>query len=259
MSKLVNFARDGEIATVILNRPESFNSFDLETIKEFADALVSIASDNEVRGVVISGLGKAFCAGGDLKWMIGSGKSPSNNIHELAGHFHRAVVEIRRMPKPVIAAINGVAAGGGFSLALAGDLRVMAESAVLRLAYISNGLCPDGGATFTLPRLVGLARAMEITAFDQPITAQQALAWGLATKVVPDGTAVTEALNMAHELAKMSLHAFGLAKQLLNDSWDTSMETQLERERAGIARCGAHPEGREGLKAFAEKRKPVFF
>jgi len=259
MSELIKIGRDGEIATVILNRPESFNSFDLDTIKSFADALVAIAADNEVRGVVLSGEGKAFCAGGDLKWMLGRGPDPSRNIHELAGRFHQAVVEIRRMPKPVIAAVNGVAAGGGFSLALASDFRVMAESAVLRLAYLSNGLCPDGGATFTLPRLVGLARALEIAAFDRPITAQQALTWGLAAKVVPDGAALTEALNLARELAKMSLHAFGLAKQLFNDSWDTSLETQLERERAGIAGCGAHPEGREGLQAFAEKRKPVFF
>jgi len=179
-------------------------------------------------------------------------------FHELAGHFHLAITEIRRMPKPVIAAVNGVAAGGGFSLALACDFRVMAKSAVLRQAYTSSGLCLDGGGTFNLPRLVGLARALEIAAFDQPIPAEQALAWGLATKVVDDGTALAAAIKMAEELAQKSLNAFGAAKELLTDSFDTSLETQIERERKALAACAEHPEGQEGLKAFSEKRKPRY-
>jgi 2-(1,2-epoxy-1,2-dihydrophenyl)acetyl-CoA isomerase len=162
------------------------------------------------------------------------------------------------MRKPVIAAVNGVAAGGGFSLALACDFRVVAQSAILRQAYTSSGLCIDGGGTFTLPRLVGLARAMEIVAFDKPISSEQALAWGLATKVVEDGRVLVEAWEMACELVEGSLHSFGWCKQLLTDSFHTAFETQIERERIGLSSCAAHPDGQEGLRGFAEKRRPIF-
>jgi 2-(1,2-epoxy-1,2-dihydrophenyl)acetyl-CoA isomerase len=162
------------------------------------------------------------------------------------------------MPKPVIAAINGIAAGGGFSLALACDFRVMAESAVLRQAYTSNGLCIDGAGSFILPRLVGMARAMEIMAFDKAISSEQALSWGLVTKVVKDGGTLEEATLMARELTQISLYSFGWSKKLLTDSLNTSFETHIERERRGLSSCAAHPEGQEGLRAFAEKRKPVF-
>jgi 2-(1,2-epoxy-1,2-dihydrophenyl)acetyl-CoA isomerase len=162
------------------------------------------------------------------------------------------------MPKPVIAAINGIAAGGGFSLALACDFRVMSRSAVLRQAYTSNGLCPDGGGTFTLPRLVGLARALEIVAFDVPISSEQAMNWGLVTRVVDDGKALSEAVDMAHELAKTSLSSFAWSKQLLTDSFGSALEAHLEHERTGICSCADSTEGKEGLKAFKEKRKPIY-
>lgn len=258
MTEQIKFRREDEVAVVLLNRPEKFNSFELETIQKFANHLISLGVDKEVRSVVISGEGKAFCAGGDLKWMLGYPHGPHAAIHELAARYHQAILEIRRMNKPVIAAINGIAAGGGFSLALACDFRVMARSAILRQAYTSSGLTLDGGGTFTLPRLVGLARALEIVAFDKPISSEQALEWGLVTKVVDDGQALEEAIKMAHELANISLNAFGLSKRLLTDSFDTSFETQLEWEREGISGCAAHPDGKEGIKAFTEKRKPVF-
>ena len=162
------------------------------------------------------------------------------------------------MGKPVVAAINGIAAGGGFSLALACDFRVMAESTVLRQAYTASGLSIDGGGTFALPRLVGLARALEIAAFDQPISSAQALAWGLVTKVVPDDTVIDEALSMLQGLAKSALHSFAWSKKLLTESLNNTLETQLELERQGISDCARHPNGQEGIKAFIEKRKPVF-
>jgi 2-(1,2-epoxy-1,2-dihydrophenyl)acetyl-CoA isomerase len=211
-----------------------------------------------VRGLVISGEGKAFCAGGDLKYFLGSPGGPGRAIHQTAGYFHQAILEIRRMAKPVIAAVNGVAAGGGFSLALACDFRVMGASAVLKQAYTSAGLSLDGGGSFTLPRMVGLARALEIVAFDRPISAEQALAWGLATRIVPDDQVLAAALDLAHELARRSLNSFGWAKRLLTDSFNSAFEAHLERERRGLATCAAHPDGQEGLQAFVEKRKPVF-
>ena len=258
MSESITVTSNNGISVVTLNRPEAFNALDLEMGETMARHLVALGSDRRARGIVISGSGKAFCAGGDLKWALSRDAGVGAAFHELAGHFHLAITEIRRMPKPVIAAVNGVAAGGGFSLALACDFRVMAKSAVLRQAYTSSGLCLDGGGTFNLPRLVGLARALEIAAFDQPIPAEQALAWGLATKVVDDGTALAAAIKMAEELAQKSLNAFGAAKELLTDSFDTSLETQIERERKALAACAEHPEGQEGLKAFSEKRKPRY-
>jgi 2-(1,2-epoxy-1,2-dihydrophenyl)acetyl-CoA isomerase len=258
MTKSIELKKDGEIAEVFLNRPETFNAFDLDMVELFSKYLINLAGDDSVSAVVISGQGKAFCAGGDLKWVYGFSGGPAAGFHELAARYHQAILEIRRMRKPVIAAINGIAAGGGFSLALACDFRIMAKGAILRQAYTANGLCIDGGGTFTLPRLVGLARAMEIVAFDQPISSEQALAWGLVTRVVEDGQVMEEAGHMARELSKSSLHSFGLCKELLTDSFHTTFETQIERERTGISQCGAHPDGREGLKAFAEKRKPIF-
>jgi 2-(1,2-epoxy-1,2-dihydrophenyl)acetyl-CoA isomerase len=134
----------------------------------------------------------------------------------------------------------------------------MDKSAILRQAYTSNGLCINGGGTFMLPRLVGLARALEIVAFDRPISSEQALAWGLTTGVVEDGRSVKEAVEMARELAGRSLNSFGWSKQLLTDSFNTAFEAHIERERAGLCSCAAHPEGKEGVEAFMEKRKPVF-
>jgi 2-(1,2-epoxy-1,2-dihydrophenyl)acetyl-CoA isomerase len=246
------------IATVLLNRPEAFNAFHQGLLDSFAEHVIRLGADEAVRAVVISGEGKAFCAGGDLKWALTFPGGPSVAFHVLAARFHLAIMEIRRMMKPVIAAVNGIAAGGGFSLALACDFRVMDRSAIFRQAYTSNGLCIDGGGSFMLPRLVGLARAMEIMAFDRPIFSEQALAWGLATQVVDDGKALEEATRMAQELAAGSLNSFGLSKKLLTDSFDSSFETHIERERTGLSSCAAHPEGMEGLRAFAEKRKPVF-
>lgn len=259
MASTVVVQQNGNIAKVLLNRPEAYNAFNYDLITDLAENLIALATDSTIRGVVISGEGKAFSAGGDLRWAVAySGGRVGAAFHALASRFHAAILEIRHMKKPVIAAVNGVAAGGGFSLALACDFRVMSRSATLRQAYTSSGLSIDGGGTFSLPRLVGFARALEITAFDEPIGAEQALAWGLATKVVEDGQALAEAVKMAQRLAATSLSSFAMSKQLLNSSFDTPLETQLEREREGLAHCASQPDGIEGLKAFVEKRKPSF-
>jgi 2-(1,2-epoxy-1,2-dihydrophenyl)acetyl-CoA isomerase len=254
----VEIEMDREIACLLLNRPETFNALNMDMAECLATHLIAIATNEKVRGIVVSGRGKAFCAGGDLKWAISFRQGPSSAFHELAGRFHQAILEIRRMSKPVIAAINGVAAGGGFSLALACDFRVMSKSALLRQAYTSSGLSIDGGGTFTLPRLVGLAKALEIAAFDKPISSEQALSWGLVTKVVEEGATMEEALKMAHELSRNSLNSFGWSKQLLTDSFNSSFEAHIERERLGLSQCATHPDGREGLSAFIEKRRPIF-
>jgi len=258
MSDTVRAEQADAITILVLNRPAAFNALETEMVGALVERLAALARDERVRGVVITGAGKAFCAGGDLRWMQAHPQGPAGAFHALAGRFHLGVLEIRRMAKPVVAAVNGVAAGGGFSLALACDFRVMAASAVLRQAYTSNGLSLDGGGTFALPRLVGYARAMEVVAFDAPIPAQQALDWGLASKVAADGKAVEEAVALAGRIAAGSLHSYGHAKRLLGEAFDTPLEVQLERERAALAACGAHADGQEGIRAFVDKRKPEF-
>lgn len=258
MAEPIRLKKESGIVEVVFNRPEAFNAFDLDMIEYLEKCLISLAMDDSVSAMIISGEGRAFCAGGDLRWALNFPGGLAAAFHELAARYHQAIMEIVRMRKPVIAAINGIAAGGGFSLALACDFRVMAQSAKLRQGYTSNGLCIDGGGTFTLPRIVGLARAMEVVAFDNPISSGQALAWGLVTKVVEDGRVLEEAWKMARELAEGSLHSLGLCKQLLIDSFDTPFESHIERERQGLSSCAAHPDGQEGLAAFLEKRKPKF-
>jgi 2-(1,2-epoxy-1,2-dihydrophenyl)acetyl-CoA isomerase len=258
MSDVVLATDRDSIAQLTLNRPASYNALNIETAQALTRALLDVGADPAVRGVIITGSGAAFSAGGDIKFVLAHPHGPAAAFHELATHVHVCVTEIRRLRKPVIAAINGVAAGGGFSLALACDFRVMAESARLKQGFTSNALCIDAGGTFTLPRLVGLARALEIAAFDEPIAADRALAWGLVTRVAPDSQLPEAALEMARALAEKSGHTFGHVKTLLTDAFDTPWETQLERERRGLAACAGHPDGLEGLHAFVEKRPPRY-
>jgi 2-(1,2-epoxy-1,2-dihydrophenyl)acetyl-CoA isomerase len=247
-----------KVTLLTLNRPEAYNAFDLPMVRELAESLIHAATSPEVAGLVITGMGKAFCAGGSLKWVLDQGGDYGAAFHSLAAYYHQAIVEIKRMPKPVVAAINGLAAGGGFSMALACDFRIMERSAVLRQGYTSNGLSIDGGGTYTLPRLVGMARALEIAAFDRPIPAEKALEWGLVTEVVPDGGSVERAMALMAELKARSLSSFSASKSLITDSFETNLEAQLEKEREMLSWCGGHPNGREGIEAFNEKRKPVY-
>lgn len=246
------------IATVALSRSEALNALNGEMARQLIDRLSALAVNGEAKVVVLTGHGRAFCAGGDLRWVRDRAGGPSAALHELAGIFHCSIAEIRRMDKPVIAAINGVAAGAGLSLALACDFRVMSERAVLRQAYTAAGLAIDGGGTFTLPRLVGSARALEIAAFDPVIDARKALEWGLVTRVAEEGQVVAEALAMAEDLMARSLTSFAWSKRLLRNSFERSLDLQLEREREAIATCAGLPDGREGIQAFIEKRKPSF-
>ena len=258
MTDVILAQQHESILEIDLNRPEAYNALNLDVMVALSDALAFAATDNSIKGIMITGKGRAFCSGGDLKWISQQAAEAGATLHRLAPQFHMAITEIRKMGKPVVAAINGIAAGGGFSLALACDFRVMAESATLRQAYTSSGLSIDGGGTFALPRLVGLARAMEIAAFDRPISSAQALEWGLVTRVVADNRVVDEALAMLQSLTKSALHSFAWSKRLLTESLNNTLETQLELERQGISDCAQHPNGQEGLKAFIEKRKPLF-
>lgn len=255
--KILAEIRD-RIAIVKLNRPQSYNALDLEMISELARHCIAYAKNDAVLGMIITGEGKAFCSGGDLSWASQFEGGLPAAFHELSSRFHQGILEIRRMRKPVVAAINGIAAGGGFSLALACDFRVMASTAVLRQGFTSNGLSMDGGGTFSLPRLVGFAKAMEILTFDKPISSSDALSLGLTTRVCEAGQLLDAAMALVNDVLKISLSSFGWSKQLLTDAFNTSFETHIQNERYALAACAAHPDGQEGIDAFLKKRTPIY-
>ena len=258
MREPLRIERSGDVAVVRFCRPGSYNAMDASLVAALAGAVEELAADASVRAIVFTGDARAFSAGGDLVSISSDRRGAAAAVRDLADKLHETIVRLRRMPKPVIAAIGGVAAGAGMSFALACDLRVMGRSSRMVLAYTSRGLSVDGGASFSLPRLVGLARSLELVALDEPISAERALEWGLATRVVDDGAVVEEALALARRLAKRSVHAFGAAKRLLVDSFGATLEEQLARETEALARSAAHPDGLEGLAAFRGKRSPVF-
>ncbi|HBF43670.1 MAG TPA: enoyl-CoA hydratase [Desulfobacteraceae bacterium] len=258
MDEPVRLEQFENIALVTLNRPKAYNSLNLEMLQSFSGILTKVALDPEVVGVIIAGEGKAFCAGGDLRWINACGENYAAALHELVACFHQGILEICHMPKPVIAAIKGIAAGGGFSMAIACDFRIMESSSILKQAYTSSGLSMDGGGSFRLPRIVGLARAMEIAVFDMPIDSKRAYSWGLVTEVVEDGQGIKRAVQMVKEMKKMSLSSFAASKKLITESFNTTLEAQLEKERELISWCGDQPDGREGIAAFLDKREPVF-
>lgn len=255
---VLSFA-DGPVTTLVLNRPQVLNAFDEATVMRLRERLVAVARDPLVRAVVLTGAGRAFCAGGDLQAALrASPERPGDSFYSLAAVFHQCIVEIRTMGKPVIAALNGPAAGGGFSMALACDLRIMSDVAFLQQAYTSNGLTIDGGGSFMLPRLVGAARALEMAFLDERLGAERALALGLVHRVVPAARLAEEAQALAAQLARRPTEVLGRVKGLINQAFDRPLEAQLEDERRQIAAAADSPEGREGLAAFVEKRAPDF-
>ena len=256
--KSVVIERHGEVAVIRLSRIDVHNAMDQTLLTELAAAVAKVSDDSSARAVVLAGSERAFSAGGDLGWITAHAEGAGAAVHELAGILHGAIVGIRRMEKPVVAAVRGVAAGAGFSLALACDLRVIGRSVRFVLSYGSRGLSIDGGASFSLPRLVGLARALEIAALDEPIFAERALALGIVTRITDDDRVEADAIALAGRLAGGSMHAFGTTKRLFVDSFDRTLEQQLDLEREALARCADHPDGREGLAAFCEKRAPAF-
>jgi 2-(1,2-epoxy-1,2-dihydrophenyl)acetyl-CoA isomerase len=258
MDTHIRFDHADGIGQITLNRPERYNALDIPTARELSEILIKCTSDHSIKGLLITGSGAAFSAGGDIRRAMSDPRGPAAVFHELATHVHIAITEIRRMRKPVLAAINGVAAGGGFSLALACDFRVMAESAQLKQGFTGNALCIDAGGTFTLPRLVGLGRAMEIAALDEPIDSHRALDWGLVNEVVPDDGLTDRARSLLNRVCEKSLHTFGWSKDLLNSSLETSLETQLAREREGLVACVSHPDGIEGMQAFLDRRNAEY-
>jgi 2-(1,2-epoxy-1,2-dihydrophenyl)acetyl-CoA isomerase len=246
--------KDG-IAHVTLARPDVANTMNLEFGHDILAAALKVEADPSVRAVVLTGSGKNFCFGGDLRGMVQSGGDVEGYLRELTTHLHAAIVHFTRMDAPVIAAVNGTAAGAGLGLALMADFTIAGTSSKFAPAYTGVGLTPDGSTTFLLGRAIGYKRAIELFLTNRVLSAEEALAWGLVNQVVPDEQLADAAGKLAQKLAAGPRGAFGLVKRLIADA-EPGLEAQLAREGRTIARQGASAEGREGIAAFLEKRKP---
>ena len=250
----VHVARADGVATLTLSRPDAFNALDLALGRDLFHAVLEADDDATVRALVVTGAGKAFCAGGDVKGFAENLDRIGALIKELTTYLHGAISRLCRSDKPVIMAINGVAAGGGMSLALAGDLVLAAESARFTMAYSRIAATPDGSSTYFLPRLVGLRRAMELYFTNRVLSAREAQQWGLVTRVVPDAELLSATQALARELAQGPTRAFGGAKRLFHQSTWESLETQMELEAQAIATSGRTDDFRAGVTAFAQKQ-----
>lgn len=249
---------DAGIARITLNRPAAGNALHLPLAQELAHAVLDCEQQPAVKVVLLTGNGPMFCAGGDLKAMAGYGAQPGLGVRELADALHRAIARLSRMEVPVVVAVNGPAAGAGLGLAMVGDIVLAAPGASFTMAYTRAGLSPDGGATHILPRLVGLRRAQELALTNRTLSAQEALDWGMLTRVAPDGALLDEAMAMCRRLAAGPKLAQGHVKQLLLCGQRNGLEEQLELESRAIARAADSDDGREGIAAFNAKRKPQF-
>lgn len=255
MSSILYKVENG-VAHIILNRPEKFNSFNREMALLLQSKIDEAAADTAVRCLLLTATGKAFCAGQDL----GETPEPTNLDFEtiLTERYNPIVVRLREINKPVVCAINGVAAGAGANLAIAGDIVIAKQSAVFIQAFINIGLIPDCGGTFMLPRLVGAQRAMALCLTGDKVNAEEAVKMGMIYKSVADEHFETESIALAEKLAQMPTEGIALTKQLINKSFEHTLTQQLEAEMRLQVAAGNTHDFKEGVNAFLEKRKPTF-
>jgi 2-(1,2-epoxy-1,2-dihydrophenyl)acetyl-CoA isomerase len=257
MTDTVLLERDGAVARITLNRPEVGNALDMPTARALMEAVVACDEDDAIRCVLLTGAGRLFCAGGDVAAFAAAGDQLPAFLKEITVYVHAAVARLMRMNKPVVTAINGSVAGAGIGLAILGDIALAHPKAQFALAYTGIGLSPDGGSTWLLPRLIGLRRAQELCLRNRRLTAEEAAAMGLVTRVV-EGDLMEEAMEVARDLARSATPALGVTRRLLLDSATASLETQLDAESRGIASLARTAQGKEGVAAFIEKRAPDF-
>lgn len=246
------------IARVTLNRPENGNAIDQRMASALLETALTCASDEAIRCVLLSANGKMFCVGGDVSAFSQNEANISGFLSELAGVLHLAMAQFAAMRKPLVTLVNGPAAGAGMSLAISGDIVLAARSSHFTTAYGAIGLTPDGGMTWTLPRLVGMRRAQELILTNRRVSAEEAAGMGLVTKVVGDDQLLAEGEEIARKLAGGAIQAMGAARMLLHESATTGFVGQMDREARSIAAAGRGEEGREGVTAFLERRKPNF-
>ena len=247
----------GAVATVTLDRPDVGNSMNLRFGADLLDVALRIKADPSVRAVVLTGAGRNFCFGGDLRDMVDSGRDITEHLRELTTNLHAALVLFMRMDAPVIAAVNGTAAGAGLGLVLMADIAIAATGSKFTTAYTGVALTPDGCNSFLLPRAVGYKRAMELMLTNRVLKADEALSWGVVNQVVADDEVVSTASALASRLASGPTGAFGGVKRLLGES-EPGLEAQLARESATISARGSTAEAGEGIAAFLAKRPPKY-
>lgn len=254
MFETIKFEINEGIAWLTLNRPEKLNAFTEQMNKEILKALENTAKSPDIRCLVITGEGRAFCAGEDL---AGLGEK-TNHGEILRKRYNPMVKQLADIEKPVIAAVNGVAAGAGASLALACDFRLASEKASFVEAFVHIGLIPDSGNLYYLPRLVGQAKALELAILGEKVSAEEAKAIGLVSKVISEENWQTEVVAFAERLANMPTKAIGLIKRYINESLNLSLDEMLEKEANGQRVAGLTRDHREGVASFLEKRRPQF-
>jgi len=256
MYKTVNLEIAEGIAQITLNRPEVYNAFNDDLSYELQDAIKVVSKDRDVRVVVITGAGRAFCSGQDLKSIKKSeNRSLSESIHK---RYNPIIKALRNMPKPVLCKLNGVAAGAGCSLALACDMIIASEQASLIEVFVHVGLVLDSGSSYFLPRLVGSAKAFELSTLGSKVTAEEAMKLGMVNKVVPAEELDTAVNELTGYYAKAPTKAIGLMKKMLNKSFHSDLDTMLEYEAYCQEIAGNTEDYKQGIAAFIEKRKPDF-
>lgn len=254
----VLLSREGAIAVVELNRPSAGNTINMALALSLTSVVEAIAADDTVRCVVLTGVGKLFCGGGDIGEMAEAGDEASSFLLKLATVLHDSIEKLSKMNKPLVVLVNGPAAGAGMSLAMSGDIVLAARSAHFTAAYSGIGLTPDGGMSWLLPRLVGLRRAQEIILTNRRIASSEAEEIGLVTRVVDYADLRAEGMAIAAALAAGPVSALGGAKHLLASAQTNDLTTQLVAEANRISEAGAEPEAREGVAAFRARRQPRF-
>jgi 2-(1,2-epoxy-1,2-dihydrophenyl)acetyl-CoA isomerase len=252
----ITLEQSGPIARITLNRPDVANGMNHTMTRELADAARRCDTD-ATKVVVLTGAGRFFCAGGDLK-SFANAPNRGQHIKGVADDLHRAISTFARMNAVLITAVNGTAAGAGFSIAVTGDIVLAAESATFTMAYTRVGLSPDGSSSYFLPRLIGITKTKELMLTNRTLSAQEASQWGLVTEVLPDDRVAARADELATQMASTASGSNGAVKALMLSTFSSGLEEQMEFESRVIADRAESADGREGVDAFMAKRKPEF-
>src|ERR1700739_1437695 len=253
----IGLEQSGPIARITLNRADAANAMNDTMTRELADA-ARRCDHSATKVVILTGVGRFFSAGGDLRAFASTTSTRGHYVKTIADDLHRAISTFARMDAVLITAVNGVAAGAGFSLAVTGDLVLVAESASFTMAYTAAGLSPDGSSSFYLPRLIGVRKTQELMLTNRTLSAAEALAWGLLTEVADGADLAARADALAEKIASGAKQSASAVKKLLLMSFDNGLEEQMEWEGRLIAECADSPDGNEGINAFIEKRRPTF-
>ena len=256
--EMILLKKEEAVGTIVLNRPKALNPVNKKTAQEISAALEDLKADPNIRSVILTGAGKAFSAGGDIREIENYTAQETMKFRDFMLVVKKMILDIRNTPKPVITAVNGLAYGVGFSLALSADVVLASENAGFCQVFVKIGLVPDGGSTFFLPRLIGFARSFPLVFSGDPISAKEALALGLVSKVVPPDKLEEEAIALARKLAQGPTRAMGLAKELMYAGMERTLSEQLDEEASVQCLCRLTRDHQEGLQAFHEKRSPRF-